>query len=105
MVELFDDYKSGAPGNMGWDLKRQIFAWAIPVHDGAIRYYKERGVWTAEHQKHNDALVKRQEVLATAWKGYTAKAPADAKEFARGWMKARAEALTKAGMDVVLAEW
>ena len=105
MVELFDDYRSGAPGNNGWDLKRQIFAWAIPMHDGAIRYYKERGVWTAEHQKHNDAMVKRQEVLAAGWKDYLAKAPADAKEFARGWMKARAAALSKAGMDVVLAEW
>jgi TRAP transporter TAXI family solute receptor len=66
MVELYPDYKDGAPGNLGWDLKRQVFAWAIPMHEGAIRYYKERGVWTAEHQKHNDALVKRQEVLATA---------------------------------------
>ncbi len=55
MVELFDDYKDGAPGNVGWDIKRQVFAWAIPMHDGAIRYFKERGLWTAEHQKHNDA--------------------------------------------------
>ncbi len=26
MVELFPDYKDGAPGNIGWDIKRQIFA-------------------------------------------------------------------------------
>jgi TRAP transporter TAXI family solute receptor len=105
MVELFDDYKAGAPGNVGWDLKRQIFAWAIPVHEGAVRYYKERGVWTAEHQKHNEALLKRQATLAAAWKAYKANAPADDKEFARGWMKARAAALTQAGLDVVLTEW
>ena len=55
MIELFDEYKDGAPGNAGWDIKRQIFAWAIPMHDGAVRYFKERGLWTAEHQKHNDA--------------------------------------------------
>jgi TRAP transporter TAXI family solute receptor len=105
MVELFDDYKAGAPGNAGWDLKRQVFAWAIPMHDGAIRYFKERGVWTAEYQKHNDELIKRQDVLAAAWKTYAAKAPADAKEFARGWMKARADALNKAGLEVVMTEW
>jgi TRAP transporter TAXI family solute receptor len=105
MVELFDDYKGGAPGNNGWDIKRQLFAWAIPVHEGAIRYYKERGLWTAEYQKHNDAMIKRQEVLAAAWKAYKVDAPADDKAFARGWMKARADALTKAGMDVILAEW
>ena len=105
MVELFPDYKDGAPGNLGWDLKRQVFAWAIPMHEGAIRYYKERGVWTAEHQKHNDALVKRQDTLAAAWKSYSSSAPADDKEFEKGWMKARAAAMTKAGMEVVVSEW
>jgi TRAP transporter TAXI family solute receptor len=105
MVVLYPEYKDGAPGNLGWDLKRQVFAWAIPMHEGAIRYYKERGVWTAEHQKHNDALVKRQETLAAAWKSYIGSAPSDEKEFEKGWAKARAAALTKAGMDVVVTEW
>ncbi len=105
MVELYNDYKDGAPGNLGWDIKRQIFAWAIPMHEGAVRYYKERGLWTAEHQKHNDAMIKRQDLLASAWKTYLPTAPADEKDFAKGWMKARAEALTKAGMEVVVTEW
>lgn len=105
MVDLFDDYKDGAPGNNGWDLKRQIFAWAIPVHEGAVRYYKERGVWTAQHQTHNDALIKRQDILAAAWQVYTAKAPADDGEFVKGWMTARADALRKASLDAVLEAW
>jgi TRAP transporter TAXI family solute receptor len=105
MVELFDDYKDGAPGNKGWDISRQIFAWAIPMHDGAIRYFKEKRVWTAEHQKHNDELVKRQDTLAAAWSAYKTTAPADDTEFKTGWMKARAEALTKAGMEPVLTSW
>jgi len=105
MVELYDDYKDGAPGNKGWDIKRQIFAWAIPMHDGAIRYFKEKGVWTVEHQKHNDDLVKRQETLAAAWTDYKAKAPDDDKAFKDGWAKARAEALTKAGMEPVVTAW
>ena len=105
MVELFDDYKDGAPGNVGWDIKRQVFAWAIPMHEGAIRYFKERGLWTAEYQKHNDALVARQKVLASAWDSYKAKAPSADDEFARGWMKARQEALAKAGMEPVLEVW
>jgi TRAP transporter TAXI family solute receptor len=105
MVELFDAYKDGAPGNKGWDIKRQIFAWAIPMHEGAIRYFKEKGLWTATHQAHNDALVKRQDTLAAAWAAYKAKASSDDKEFKEGWMKARAEALTKAGMEPVLTAW
>ena len=105
MVELFPEYKDGAPGNVGWDIKRQIYAWAIPMHEGAIKYFKEIGTWTAEHQKHNDGLLARQKVLADAWKAYMAKAPSDDKEFAQGWMKARADALTKANMNVVLESW
>ena len=105
MIELFDDYKDGAPGNSGWDIKRQIFAWAIPMHDGAVRYFKERGLWNEEHQKHNAALIKRQDVLAAVWEGYKAKASSNDEEFAKGWMKARAEALTKAGLEPVLTEW
>ncbi|MGE3145386.1 MAG: TAXI family TRAP transporter solute-binding subunit [Pseudorhodoplanes sp.] len=105
MVDLFDDYKDGAPGNVGWDLKRQIFAWAIPVHEGAVRYFKERGVWTAEHDKHNAALIKRQDTLAAAWAEYGKNAPADDAAFAKGWMKARADALGKAGLEPVVTEW
>jgi hypothetical protein len=75
------------------------------MHEGAIRYFKERKVWTDEHQRHNDALVKRQDTLAAAWAAYKANASADDKEFKEGWMKARAEALTKAGMEPVLTSW
>jgi TRAP transporter TAXI family solute receptor len=105
MVELFPEYKDGAPGNVGWDIKRQRFAWAIPTHEGAIKYFKEMKLWTDEHQKHNDALVARQKVLADAWNAYKAKAPSDDKEFIQGWMKARAAALTAAKMDVVVESW
>ena len=105
MVDQYAAYKDGAPGNIGWAIERQVFAWAIPMHDGAIRYFKERGVWKPEHQAHNDALVKRQEVLAAAWTAYKATAPSDPKEFMAGWMKARAGALTAAKMEPVLTEW
>ena len=105
MVDLFDEYKDGAPGNVGWDVKRQVFAWAIPMHDGAVRYFKERGLWTAEHQAHNDAMIRRQETLAAAWNAYKAKAPSAEDAFARGWMAARAEALGKAGFEPGLTEW
>ena len=105
MVELFDDYKDGAPGNAGWDIKRQIFAWAIPMHDGAVRYLQGTRPLDREHQKHNDAMVKRQDALAAAWKDYKPRHHRDDDEFAKGWMKARAEALSKAGLDVVAETW
>jgi TRAP transporter TAXI family solute receptor len=105
MVELFDDYKTGAPGNNGWALDRQRFDWVVPLHDGAIRYFKEIGKWTADLQKHNDGLVKRQQVMMAAWDTTKKSAPADDAAFAKAWMKNRAEALAKAGMDPVTTEW
>jgi len=105
MVDTFDLYKGAAPGNSGWDVKRQNFAWVIPYHDGAIRYWKEAGSWTPAHQAHNDKLVERQKVLAAAWEKTKQGGHADDKAFAQAWMAARAEALTKAGMDPVLTSW
>ena len=100
MVETFDMYKGAAPGNAGWDPKRQNFTWAIPYHDGAIRYWKEAGMWKPEHQKHNDRLIQRQKVLAQAWASVK-KSGGDGK----AWQKARAAALTKAGFDPVVSDW
>jgi TRAP transporter TAXI family solute receptor len=105
MADTFDMYKGAAPGNAGWDVKRQNFAWVIPYHDGAIRYWKETGLWKAEHQAHNDKLIERQKVLATAWARVTKGTPADDKAFAQAWMKARADALIKAGFEPVVTSW
>ena len=105
MVDTFDDYKSAAPGNTGWAVERQNFAWVIPFHDGAIRYWKEKGLWKPEHQAHNDKLLARQKVLADTWKAVQAGSHADDKAMEQAWMKARADALTKAGMDPVVTSW
>jgi len=100
MIVNYDDYKSAAPGADGLEAKQQNLTWVIPYHDGAIKALKEAGVWTDAAQKHNDALVKRQQVLAAAWKGFVATNPAEDK-FTAAWTAARADALKKAGMPVV----
>jgi uncharacterized protein len=105
MVDSFDLYKASAPGNSGWAVDRQNFAWVIPFHDGAIKYWKEIGLWKPEHQKHNDMLLKRQKVLADAWAGMNRESGVDDKVFEQAWMKVRAAALTKAGMDPVVESW
>jgi uncharacterized protein len=105
MVETFDDYKDAAPGNNGWSVERQKFDWVIPFHDGAIRYWKEKGVWKPEHQAHNDKLVARQKVLIDAWKSTQSGNHADDKAFEQAWMKARVDALKKANFDPVVTDW
>lgn len=94
----YDDFKTAAPGVDGWARDRQGFQWVIPWHDGAVKYWKEVGVWTDEMEAHQATVVKRQKVLGDAWTAYKAK-PDD--DFEAGWLKARAAALKAEGMDVV----
>lgn len=99
-MEHYDDYKDGGPSMDGYQLASQTFKFRFPFHPAAVKYFKEKGVWTAEHDANNAALMQRQDVLADAWKAFsTTDHPAD--KFADEWTKARAAALTKAGMEVV----
>jgi TRAP transporter TAXI family solute receptor len=99
MITGYDIYKDAAAGAGGLAADRQTKKWVVPVHPGAVKALKEAGQWTDEQEAHNDQLLKRQEVLAAAWAGYTkGSPPSDDKEFLAGWMKDRAAALTKANM-------
>lgn len=100
MIDNYDVYKGGAPGAAGWALSNQNLTWVMPYHEGAIRAFKEKGVWTDEAQAHNDNLVKRQGVLMTAWKAFLATNPSE-DGLGEAWMKARAAALAAAGMDPI----
>jgi TRAP transporter TAXI family solute receptor len=99
MITGYDAYKDAAPGASGLAADRQTKNWVVPVHPGAVKALKEAGQWSAEQETHNNALFKRQQVLAAAWADYSkSNPPSDDKAFLEGWMKARAAALTKASM-------
>lgn len=102
MLKNYDDYKDSVPGVDGLEGKRQNLTWTMPYHPGAVRALKEAGIWTDAAQKNNDALIRRQGVLVDAWKDFMKTSPPDDRDqFRAAWMKARAAALTKAGMDVL----
>lgn len=102
MVENFSSYEKAAPAAYGWALDKQLEDFYLPSHDGAIRFLKEAGRWTDKAQANQDKLLQRQAVLADAWKAYKA-SPAD--DFAKGWMEARASALTDAGFETIFNTW
>jgi TRAP transporter TAXI family solute receptor len=102
MIATYAAYKDAAPGADGFELSRQDFTWVLPYHEGTVRAFKEAGVWKAEHEAHNQALLKRQQVLAEVWSAYLKTNPADDKvSFSKGWLAARAAALRKAGLPTV----
>ena len=73
--------------------------WAVPTHKGAVKALKEAGAWSDDQEKHNNALLKRQETLIAAWDNFMKGTPsADAAKFTEEWMAVRKAALAKAGM-------
>jgi TRAP transporter TAXI family solute receptor len=99
MIVNYDAYKDSAPGAGGLAADRQTKNWVVPVHPGAVKALKEAGQWSDQQEAHNNALLKRQEVLVAAWAEYgKSNPPSDDKTFLEGWMKARAAALAKANM-------
>lgn len=100
MVELYDDYRDGAPGADGWALANQSLAWVVPWHEGAVRYFREIGVWTEALEAHNRRLIERQQLLAKAWQEHLAAAgDLEGEAFERAWLERRAAALEAAGFE------
>ena len=99
MITGYDAYKDAAAGATGLAADRQTKKWVVPVHPGAVKALKEAGQWSDDQEAYNNALFKRQAVLAAAWADYgKSNPPSDDKEFLAGWMNARATALKKANM-------
>ncbi|MFN0072266.1 MAG: TAXI family TRAP transporter solute-binding subunit [Chloroflexota bacterium] len=103
IYEAFPEFNGSYPGVEGLASDRvrfdQIFS---PVHDGSIRYFKEKGWWTDAAEKRQQELLKREPVLKAAWE----KSLADPQgkslqgdDWARFWAKQRADGLKAAGLD------
>lgn len=100
VVDQYPNYKDSAPGATGYALDRQLFDWVVPFHDGAIRYFTERGIWDAEKQTHQDRLLDRGEKIRKIWADFMATNPKE-EGFRDTWMAYRYEALSEAGIDPV----
>ena len=102
--ELWDVYKkSEVPGIDQFGPDRAVLSFAMPYHEGAVRYYKEIGIWKAENQKNNDQLFKRQQVLSQAWVNALSQAAekkVKSKEFSKLWRGIRIKSLEDAGIAV-----
>jgi len=94
----FDEFKNADPGSIGWAMESQDFSWVVPFHRGAVNYFKSIGVWNDTFEIHNERMLSRQAVLATAWKNMN-KHPKS--EYRAIWMKHRKEALLAAGFDPI----
>ena len=100
VFERYENFKDSAPLSVGYQVDRQNLTWVLPYHPGAIRYYKEQDAWGEKEEAHNQALLKRQDLLAAAWEEFNAK-QVEESAFSDEWIIFRAEKLKEAGMPVV----
>ncbi|MCJ8140059.1 TAXI family TRAP transporter solute-binding subunit [Falsirhodobacter halotolerans] len=91
LQEQFDAYADAESGLRGFAGDLQDFEWVVPYHPGAVRYWKEAGLWSDEAEAHNQALIARHDILSAAWDAI----PEDARS--EEWPAAREKALAEAG--------
>lgn len=78
MDDAFDLYKSAHPDMPSLHISQAGKTPAdAPFHEGAIRYLKEKGVWTPQDQAWQDSRVERVRAVRRAWEQATS-------EFSRG---------------------
>ncbi|MBF8304106.1 MAG: transporter solute receptor, family [Dehalococcoidia bacterium] len=56
----YDDYKDKHPVMKEWTAERAVSLIGSPVHPGAIRYFKEKGVWKDTQEKLNQKLLSQK---------------------------------------------
>ncbi len=59
LYENLGDWNGVHPLAKQWSLKRATQTMSAPYHDGAIRYFKEKGVWSDQNQKDQEAWLKK----------------------------------------------
>lgn len=99
VISNYKDFENAAPAMESFAPDRQDFRLVLPYHAGAIRYFREIGLWTAEDDAYNDSLLRRQTVLAAAWKDVSDR-DLDEEEFAEAWLATREAYLREAGLEI-----
>lgn len=66
--ETYDLFKNATSGSEDWILSKSIKTPAdAPWHEGAIRYAKEKGLWTEKDQAWQEERLERLEMVKEAW--------------------------------------
>lgn len=60
LLENNKEFRSYHRAASQWTLKHTLTNVALPFHEGAIKYFKEKGAWTPELEAKQQQLLKRQ---------------------------------------------
>lgn len=93
--QTYPMYKDGTAVMKRWKLdKAGTPPIDAPFHPGAIKYLKEKGIWSDDMQAWNDKRLERLNTLKAAWKDAMAEGKGKSdEEFAKIWRTHRQKAL------------
>jgi TRAP transporter TAXI family solute receptor len=95
MDETYDVYSQASAGMTVWKAENSVpEPLGVPIHEGAVKFFKEKGMWKEEYTQKNAELIERQEKLQEAWETVTAEASEKGlseKEFKEYWLERKAE--------------
>ncbi len=63
IFEHSDEFADTHPAAKYWSLNHRPVSLAVPYHEGSIRYFKEKGLWTAEAQAYQEMMLNKQKAL------------------------------------------
>lgn len=99
---VYETYSLFAPKNdtmkLFWTMENNFILFegsAMPFHAGAVKFYKEIGVWTDKYEQMNQARLKHQKNIQELWKKVVDQATKEGikdADFSAYWMKKRKEA-------------
>ena len=102
VISNYKDFEKAAPAMESFAPDRQDFRLVLPYYPGAIRYFREIGLWTAEDDAYNEMLLQRQAVLAEAWAEAT-QLEEEGDDFRDAWIAIRERHLKAAGLETMRA--
>lgn len=97
IVELYPDYKAKHTSLAeDWTIDAHWALWeadVVPLHEGAVRYFKDAGMWNDAREKMQQERLKHQDDLAKLWDKIKTEAldlKIKEKDFPKYWLEQKA---------------